>query len=120
MTDLTPSTPPPADDDRRIAQRFVPAFGTVCRLRRDQPRVGLVWNISRTGVSMLLADPPAAGTAVDAELTTEAGGHGLPVVLHVVHVRPSATGDYLLGARFDAPLDDTQLRPFVTPGPRAV
>jgi hypothetical protein len=103
----------PSGIDRRVAPRFQPAFGTVCRFDRDHPRVGLVWNLSRTGVSMLLADPPEAGTKVVGELTAEGSAIGLPVTLHVVHVRPVDTGDYLLGARFVDPLDPEQMRPFL-------
>jgi hypothetical protein len=62
---------------------------------------------------MLLADPPAAGSRVAGELTTEVGGAALPVTLHVVHVRPVDTGDYLLGARFDRPLDPEEMQPFL-------
>lgn len=105
--------PSQSDNDRRLAPRFQPAFGTVCRFDRDHPQVGLVWNLSRTGVSMLLADPPAAGTRVVGELTAEGGGAALPVTLHVVHVRPVDTGDYLLGAKFDRPLDPEEMRPFL-------
>lgn len=105
--------------DRRLAPRFQPAFGTVCRFDHEHPRVGLVWNLSRTGVSMLLADPPAAGTKAVGELTAEVGGAALPVTLHVVHVRPVDTGDYLLGAKFEQPLEPEQMRPFLasTPAP---
>jgi hypothetical protein len=105
--------PSPSGVDRRLAPRFQPAFGTVCRFDRDHPRVGLVWNLSRTGISMLLADPPAAGTRVAGELTAEGSAIGLPVTLHVVHVRPVDTGDYLLGAKFDQPLEPEEMRPFL-------
>ncbi len=109
---------PPDPADRRVAPRFQPAFGTICRIRQHPPHFGLVWNISRTGVSMLVADPLEMGTAVEAELTCEGGGEKLPVVLRVVHVRPADTGDYLIGARFGTPLDDEQMRPFLTPSAR--
>lgn len=105
--------------ERRIAPRYRPAFGTVCRLATGRPVVGLVWNISRTGVSMLLASPPETGAEVAAELAAEDGGAALAVTLRVVHVRPVPTGDYLLGARFGRPLEDDELRPFLTPPPEA-
>ena len=32
-----------------------------------------------------------------------------------MHVRPADTGDFLLGARFAAPLEAEQMRPFLAP-----
>lgn len=117
-----PAANPPAE--RRVAPRFQPAFGTVCRLNRPSPdgtpALGLVWNISETGVSMLLADPPERGTQLDAELTTEFGGAGLPVALRVVHVREMPMGDFFLGAQFARPLAPDELKPFLLPLPPPV
>ncbi len=115
------TTAPPAE--RRIAPRFQPAFGTVCRfiLRDDGERVvGLVWNISETGVSMLLAEPPVRGAELDGELGPENGGAGLRMTFRVVHVRELPTGDFFLGAQFGRPLTSAELRPFLaTPVPNA-
>jgi hypothetical protein len=115
---MTATAAPPATD-RRVAPRHQPAFGTVCRLGpgRGRPLVGLVWNISATGVSMLLADPPRPGAEVDGELAPEGGGPGLSVTLRVVHVRRAATGDYVLGARFGRELGADEVRQFLTPPP---
>lgn len=104
---------PPAE--RRAAPRFRPAFGTVCRLGPAWPRVGLVWDISETGVCMLLGDPPAAGGEIDAVLAADGSEAGVSVRLKVAHVQEVATGDYLLGARFARPLAPDQLAPFVAP-----
>jgi hypothetical protein len=109
-----------AVDERRIAPRFQPAFGTIYRYKKaeeERPAVGLVWNISRTGVSMLLADPPERGGIVPGELTTESGGPGLAIALRVVHVRPLSTGDFLLGAQFSRPLEPEEMKQFLTPPP---
>jgi hypothetical protein len=112
---LTPMTP--ASANRRAAPRFQPAFGTTYTFRRgDAYAVGLVWNISASGVSMLLADPPGPGEELTGELTAGAAVEGLPVALRVVHVRPVPTGDYFLGARFARPLAPEELRPFLAPG----
>jgi hypothetical protein len=108
-----------ATSERRVAPRFQPSFGTVCRFTCSngevRPAIGLVWNISETGVSMLTSDPPKAGTEVAAELGGEDGGLGMPIVFRVVHVRPMETGDYFLGARFTRPLDVDEIRPFLGP-----
>lgn len=108
-------TSPAVRPDRRQAERHRPAFGTVCRIRGQSTGVGLVCDLSRTGVGMLLADPPAVGEVVDAALAAEAGGRGVAVTFRVVRVTPSGTGDYVLGAAFDTPLGEDELRPFVTP-----
>src|SRR6266480_4942334 len=104
------ATPPAINNaaERRIAPRFQPAFGTICRLHprgeTNNTVVGLVWNISETGVSMLIADPPARGTEMDAELTTESGAEALRLLLRVVHVREMPVGDFFVGAQFGRPL----------------
>jgi hypothetical protein len=118
----TPSqNEPGAEGDRRVAPRFQPAFGTVYRFNipaSENPVVGLVWNLSQTGVSMLLADPPERGGVVSGELSTETGDLGLSITLRVVHVRRLTTGDYLLGAQFSRPLEAEEMQLFLTPPPR--
>ena len=97
--------------DRRITPRHQPAFGTVCRLGRT---TGLVRNISRTGVSMLLGHPLEPGSQVDGVLALDGETLGLRVRIQVVHVREVATGDYLLGARFEKPLTADEMVPFIS------
>jgi PilZ domain-containing protein len=103
-------------EERRVSARLQPAFRTICRLDRrdiDHPTIGLVWDLSETGVSMLLADPPKPGTDLTGELMPEDGGHGLQVRLRVIHVKPMTTGDYILGARFSSPLHADQMQAFL-------
>ena len=125
------STPAPAEapmTDRRRAPRVQPAFDTVCQFTLPpsaEKKIGLVWNISETGVSMLLNEPLPADATVTGELTGESGGSGLPITFQVIHMMSMPSGDYFLGARFDQPLTDEQLRQFVlsplpTPTPQAV
>src|SRR5215218_5226679 len=88
--------------DRRIAPRRQPAIGTVCRFDPALDvgdAVGLVWNISATGVSMLVTEPPDAGAILAGQLEVE-GGHALPVLFRVVHVKELETGDYFVGGHF--------------------
>ena len=119
------ATPPTINPtERRIAPRFQPAFGTICRIHTtgENPRVvvGLVWNISESGVSMLIADPLPRGVELDAELTTEAGGDLLPLKVRVVHVREMPVGDFFVGAQFGRPLVESELRRFLLPLPAPV
>lgn len=117
--------PAPTDQlqqsDRRGANRFQPAFGTTCRLDlRPQTReMGLVRDLSRTGVSMFVTQPPIVGSVIRGELTTETGETPVSVSLNVVHVRLIATGDYLVGAKFTRPLRPEEVRRFVTSRPSA-
>jgi hypothetical protein len=113
-----PGLPLDVPSDRRAASRFQPAFGTVFRFLKgeaDEPAVGLVWNLSRTGVSMLLPDPPQRGTLLPGELFAETTGMILPITLRIVHARPLSTGDFLLGAQFSEPLEDENLQLFLAP-----
>jgi hypothetical protein len=89
-------------------------MGTLFRLDTDgSPEIGLIWNISRSGVSMLRNEPPGAGARLTGLLETKTDAHAVRVGLTVMHVRQLDTGDYFVGAQFDGPLTDEQLRPFV-------
>ena len=105
--------------DRRIAPRFQPAFATICRMYLDgansHPTVGLVWNLSETGISMLTAERLKPGATMAAELEAEGGGPVVSIALHVVHATRVPTGDCLIGARFDRPLAAGDIQTFVTP-----
>ncbi len=111
--------PATATAERRIATRFQPAFATICRLFRNgekkRPVAGLVWNLSETGVSMLIAGDLKPGEQMTAELEAESGGPAVRVVLRVVHTSPVPTGDRLIGARFTEALDAAAIQTFVTP-----
>lgn len=116
------SSPEPAPQvDRRVAPRFQPAFGTIYRFEpsgSQETQVGLVWNLSQTGVSMLLPEAPVRGGVVVGELTIESGGASIPIGVRVVHVKELSTGDFLLGAQFDRPLKTDEMKSFLTPPPR--
>jgi hypothetical protein len=101
--------------ERRRAARRRPAHGTVCRLTEadgDDLGCGLVWNLSATGVSMLLNFRLEPGTQLTVELTN-AAGDVVFVGLSVVHISRMRTGDFVLGGQFSRSLDESELRPFV-------
>jgi hypothetical protein len=105
--------------ERRRASRRRAALETVCRLSEadgESIGCGLVWNVSTTGVSMLLNVTIEPGTWVRAELVG-VGGASVRVGLTVVHLNRLRTGDYVLGGQFSRPLDESQLRPFVAGAP---
>jgi hypothetical protein len=108
--------------ERRVAQRYQPACGTVCQLDQegfgDKAFVGLVWSISKTGMSMLVGSPPKAGSELPGRLSTEAGEHTLAVILRVIHIRPIQTGDYFVGAQFTRPLKLEEMQSFLLPESR--
>lgn len=109
-------TAPTRAAERRGAVRRQPTLGTICRLdtRTDHsPGVGLVWNISTSGISMLLNCPLDRGAAVKGVLATTNDGYTLPVTLRVAHVAQLQTGDYLIGGQFDRPLAADEMRHFL-------
>lgn len=109
-----PAAPP---DNRRVAPRLQPAFLTVYHLEPGPNGAGLalVWNISASGIGMLVPEPRDAGAILRGRLATEDGRHSLPIDLEIVHVRKVQTGDYFIGGRFARPLSKSDLAPFLTP-----
>jgi hypothetical protein len=103
-----------ASPERRIAQRLKPALGTVCRIEGDgaKPTVALVWNISLTGISLLLGSPPKAKDILAGELALDGGEARLPVIFTVIHVKPTPTGDHMVGAQFLRPLTEEEIARF--------
>lgn len=116
------SAPTPAPDslpalpDRRIALRHRHAADTVCRVTApgEPVVVALVWNISTTGLCLIFPGPCAVGAVLAGVLATSVGD-ALPVALRVVHCRAIQAGEYALGARFERPLTEAELTPFVAP-----
>jgi len=104
---------PKIGPDRRAAVRRQPTVGTVCRLDSKSGGVGLVWNISTGGVSMLLSDSVDRGATVKGVLATATEEFSLPVSVRVTHVAPLQAGDYLVGGQFDRPLRADEMRHFV-------
>jgi PilZ domain len=109
----------PALPDRRVALRHRHTSDTVCHVIAPGAPGGpavqaLVWNISTTGLCVLFPGPYAVGSVLAAALATGSGSV-LPVVLRVVHCRPLKTGEYAIGARFERPLTEAELTPFVAP-----
>ena len=105
--------------DRRRAPRRQPAQGTTCQLAASagqQPRLGLVWNISLTGVSMLLGEPLEPGTQFQGELIAADGRTSLGLSMRVQHLCKLRTGDYFVGGHFQRQLTAQELRPFVGEG----
>jgi hypothetical protein len=101
--------------ERRRARRRRPAQGTVCHLTDGAGNdigCGLVWNLSTSGISMLLNVGLTPGTQVNAELSN-ASGDAVEVGLKVVHLNPLRTGDYVIGGQFGRALDEDELRPFI-------
>jgi hypothetical protein len=99
-----------------VAARRQPTLGTVCRLAgdaREELGLGLVWNISRSGVSMLLPRPLEPGAVVRADLAAANDAYSLPIKLRVAHVARLQTGDYFLGAQFARELRAEEMQPFL-------
>jgi hypothetical protein len=111
----TPDRAPTTLFDRRRAARRRPAQeDIVCRLSGiadENLGRGPVWNLSTTGISVVLNAKLEPGTLARAELVRPDGAT-LCRVLRVVHVTRLGTGDYVLGGHFSRPLDAAELRRF--------
>lgn len=103
--------------DRRSSSRRQPAVGTVYRMEPSkdrEPVVGLVWNISASGLSMLLSDSREPGDVLDGRLTTGNDSQDVPIQVQIAHVRRLDTGDFFVGGQFEHRLTDDQVRPFLS------
>lgn len=115
-TSATPDTIPTTSTDRRVAPRRQPAMGTICRLETEDTgpmALALVWNISATGISLLVPDPRAHGALVTGYLEQMEGDHMMRFAARVVHMKKLETGDYFVGAHFEQRLTADELKPFV-------
>jgi len=106
---------PATSRNRRTAIRRQPTVGTVLRYVRSSKdeRIGLVWNISTSGVSLLLSEPEQPGTSISGELMTLDDGNSLPVSFRVMHLSLLQTGDYCIGGQFERELESEEMKPFV-------
>lgn len=109
-------TKPFGTKDRRVAQRRQPTVGTVCHLANkdgDNLGMGLVWNLSNSGISMLFNQSLNSGANLLAQLSTMDAEYSLPLTLRVAHVSQLATGDFIIGGQFSRMLTDEEMRHFV-------
>ena len=112
---MTDSCFPVTHAERRRAPRRRPAREVIARLLSPAGEVigtALVWNVSRTGVSMLTNRPLESGTQVEVELVAAGAGSSSRLGMRVAHRSPLQTGDHVIGGPFDRPLDDEELRRF--------
>jgi hypothetical protein len=94
-------------------------MGTICRLDSEDggpAALALVWNISSSGISVLVADPRPTGTLLCGFLEKTEGDHMHRVAMRVIHMKKLDTGDYFLGAHFDQAMTADELKPFVADG----
>jgi hypothetical protein len=75
--------------------------------------MGLVWNISTSGLSMLVHREIDAGTILQGILLTGDEGSSLRIEFRVAHVGPLRTGDFIIGGPFVRPLEAEEMQPFV-------
>lgn len=102
--------------ERRRAPRRMPTQGTTCQLEMDSGAKlawGLVWNISATGISILVGTELKPGAEVRGALLAADGETSLDLALRIAHVRRLHTGDYFLGGHFARPLTAEQMQPFL-------
>jgi hypothetical protein len=102
--------------ERRRSPRRQPTQGTTCQLEvglGDKLVWGLVWNISASGISILVGMALEPGPNLRGALLAADGVTSLDLALRVAHLRKLRTGDYFLGGHFQRPLTAQELQPFV-------
>jgi hypothetical protein len=106
--------------ERRRAPRRQPAIGTICQFMSGSQvnGLGLVWNISTSGVSVLANRPCEAGIRLEAELKTLDEQATLPISFHVAHVKELETGDFVLAGPFPKLIAASKIRPFISMPPK--
>ncbi len=107
----------PSPADRRTAARRQATLGTVCQLTGADGAelgVGLVWNLSARGISLLMAQRLEPGTTVQAKLLGP-GGVTTTRGMCVAHAAELETGDFALGGQFDQDLTVAEMNPFLAP-----
>jgi hypothetical protein len=104
--------------ERRSAARRQPTIGTVCRFVSGPADggVGLVWNISTGGVSMLFNEPIDRGVTFRGVLANSASGFTLPVIVRITHVARLQNGDYHIGGPFETPIAAHEMKRFLPHG----
>ncbi len=76
--------------------------------------MGLVWNLSRMGISMLLNRSASVGHIFPVTIVNADESYKLAVCVRVAHVARLGTGDYVIGAQFDSPIQDEEILPFLS------
>lgn len=106
--------------ERRHAPRRQPAIGTVCQFSSKSKvgRLGLVWNISTTGVSILSSKTCPPGVNLEGDLQTLDSQSILPIQFEVAHVKELGTGDFVLAGPFPKALPASKIKPFIKPSSR--
>jgi len=110
-----------ATGERRRSPRRQPAIGTICQFtpRCAVNGMGLVWNISTSGVSVLANQPCEAGVRLEGELRTLDERATLPISFNVAHVKELETGDYVIAGPFPKTIAAAKIKPFISMQPKA-
>ncbi len=114
MTAKKRSTPP--SSERRAAARRHPALGTLCHFNNpagEPAGPGLVWNLSITGLSVVLRQQLEPGTSWKAKLVNATETYSLPITVRVTHAVPLPTGDFAIGGQFPRTLTADEMMPFL-------
>src|SRR4051794_21772121 len=94
---------------RRTAQRHQCRADLSVRLivaRRYECYWATPLDVSTEGISFLICDPLAAGTAVFLRLQGAPGAAPLTLLAEVTHATPRRDGSWAVGCRFDGIADD--------------
>jgi len=105
----------PKTAERRRAPRRQPAIGTVCQFAAGSQMggLGLVWNISTTGLSVLSSRSCETGIHLTGDLKSLDAEATLPISFEVAHVKELGTGDFVIAGPFARTLAAAKIKPFI-------
>ncbi len=104
----------PTDDERRTSTRhdcLLPVHGICEEAAERFEWQGVLLDVSRGGVQLLLNRPLTQGAWLDVEFETP---QTLPLRAQVMHAVPYAAGGWLTGCRFSEPLADERVQSLIT------
>src|SRR5262245_20824094 len=96
---------------RRVAVRYRCHLATPARVaagETEHPRLAWVYNLSTSGIGLLLEEPVEAAIVLEIDLITPAGQR-IMTRGRVAHASRRADGNWLVGCQFEQPIDPDQL-----------
>jgi c-di-GMP-binding flagellar brake protein YcgR len=104
-----------AVEDRRLEVRRLASVETKVTPAAGAPESSLrarVLNVSSSGVKLVVGRPFEQGDLLTLELPAPVGDSSVSVLACVVHAQPEGDAEWLLGCRFSAELNDSDLAAF--------
>jgi hypothetical protein len=111
------SAPIDSGIDRRVWTRYSSNLATSCRIKAalaNGSASARVRNISGGGISLVVSHPADTGAVVPLELKSTLRSFTRTLELRVLYCVEHPGGDWILGGEFVQPLDEEELRHFLS------